>query len=252
MKPGEKFSLAIQATSEQEQELKVGGKVRNEKTKFDSNFQGTMTVAGVDAKGRETKFELLVEKWSASRDGAPVAEVLPAGTVITVDHAARQRFTAQAKLPPEAQEMLGRLFERHGKDTDDDTHGTIEKRKIGDTWEVSKALLDLFNTGPIRVEKLKGEVKLVRLADLQNKTCLEIESKVEGSDFVFEQGWKKSGHCSISAELGGRFPTDTADPSRSIRMVMKAQVEAEGTADSQPILKAKMSHTRNETRVLRK
>jgi len=210
-KAGNEYKLSVTAKQSQAMDMAVNGvSQKNQKKEIEAQFDGTEKILEVDAKGKETKVTLTVEKFTVTTDGAS-SEALPKGAVVTASMGADKKpaYEVDGKaVDPSAAQALSLVVElSKGGPTDDELFGTTDRKKKGESWTPDPAMIQksLTETADGAVV---GDVNAKFTFDDVTGDAMTVNGHVTGSvkpplppSFTVDQS-------SMDVTLKGIFPVD--------------------------------------------
>lgn len=170
-----------------------GQKVQEEKKQASVSLEGEQKAVEVSNKGVVTKYTCLVKKCQLTKDGQ-TSELVAAGKTIEVSHEPGKEHSHfkidGADVAPETAEQLNIVLSSGDaeKPTDDDTLGTHDRKKVGDSWDVNKDLIAaefIKMKLPLQKDGVSGQGKLLEVKPVGDITCEFIEFKMA---MPFEKG----------------------------------------------------------------
>jgi len=236
-KVGQKYELAVSGERSSETTTSMQGKVvREEKTALSAMFEGTVTVLKIDELKRESELKVVVSKCSKKVDGNDTAqEVLAKGVEFVVRlKGIEEEFLIDGKVvSKELAEVLDVLFDLpEMKITEDDTFGTKDRKKVGDSWAMNSEMMAkgfASNGSEVEAENIKGSMELEKVVEVDGKKCLRINGKFKMSKFGLPlQAWMSVEKSSMSGTSSGDFPVDMSIGRLVERMSMTMGCVAKG------------------------
>jgi hypothetical protein len=203
------------------------------------SLRAKVKVLAVDSKGRETRSEVTISSLTL-KDGNLDSSPLPPNAVVLREvqpnGSVSYRQQNGAALPPQAldalQDSLGKNSRR--EDDPDESYGTSEKKRIGDSWPINKSFVvkgfkENLLGKPIDESKVSGTTTLANSVQEGGVTYLElrIDINIDLQDQMQKNGAnaKSTGH--VKYHVTYRVPADYSTGPVSV----SARVEFKGDAD---------------------
>jgi len=205
-------------------------------TTVSGKLEGTITVTEVDDMNREKIISLRVSKCTMSKnDDRNETVALAKGTrvIVRLQDPDKMFLINNKKVSSNIKKLLELFFSPIDNNvTDDDIYGTKERKKIGDSWNVNRAMAAkvLSKDGVvIQEDSIKGSTKLENITTVNGKPCLYITGKFEAnkinlplpSDYLIDK-------TVLSGLFATELPVDTTTGSLSDNTYVSILVEGRG------------------------
>ena len=236
---GQEFTVAAKGDSDQTVNVTVNGQAKPvQAQKFAAEVAGVVKVLAVNEKtGGATKVQVTVDK--LTKDGA---DVFPAGTVITADHAGEKAAYSVngADVDPQQAAVLELLVDVDKADKASDADamfGTPKPQPVGGQWDADAAKMAADMQGdqlPVSAEHMKATAKLVKVEPVDGKPAETVEMTFAADPL--EAGKEVGGLTITGGTLNGTvtqtMPVDPAEPAtaQDVHMTVKMTGTAGGGA----------------------
>ncbi len=237
---GQKLEVAAIGSQTQHVIISRDGQTLKEDTSsINTVFEGIATVLAIDRIKLPTKIRITVSEFRILRDGdTDYREALAEGAQIIVQlrNGKKEYLIDGQSAPKNLEDALKLLFSVHSSEnTDDDTFGTTERKKIGDTWpaNTAKAAASLSSgmgvADSIDAANITGSATLEKIVDVDGIKCLRISGKADLHRFKpplpIELALEKS---TISAKFSGDYPVDISLDARHYERSFSATMQGKG------------------------
>ncbi|MBV8203303.1 MAG: hypothetical protein JOZ15_22035 [Acidobacteria bacterium] len=193
----------------------------------------------VSPKGNAVRATLTVRRLVKESGGVSL-ELAKPGAVITARLAGRERVfeLAGARLAPDLQQALAAAVPLHADDepTDDDLFGTVQRRRVGESWKANGEIFARFGAGSMTFDPkdVAGTVTLAGVKPVNGQPCLDVRWKLDARHGSFKAGSLPPGFAvttsSVSVTGSALVPVDTALPpaARETSIAAVADISGEG------------------------
>jgi hypothetical protein len=207
-------------------------------------FQGQIKVVNVDNKGRESRAEMTVSSFTFNKGKGDQSPLQANMTIIRDGSGFGTTYTRKdgAALPFDALDGLQLFFGRNiiEESEDDELFGTREKKAVGDTWPVNKALIAKeFNKGAaggglsVQEANCSGTGKFTGVSEQGGVKCLDFEIQVninQNGPQAMANGVQANVGIAMTITASYRMPADysTGPLKQSMKLDMKCDIAAQG------------------------
>ena len=213
-KPGDQLNLSATGKLSMDSTQTLGDAApKEQKQDITVQFEGVEKIVEVDAKGKETKITLTVDKLTQTV-GSETTDVAPKGTVITCSVSGKKQnyeIDGKAADPGVAQALDVVIQLSRGEPSDDEIFGTKEHKKKGDSWDINADLAKSSlagQTGGGEVSDLSGKTTLDDVAGDNLKVSALMKGKAKPPlppQIIVDDS-------SFDAKFTGTFPIDVTKP----------------------------------------
>lgn len=205
-----------------------------------AEFESTVKVLAVDAKGQITKAQHTVQKCTLAAGGEK-RSLMPSATIVIAAAGKTDSEFLVDGLPPnpeQKQALSMTVFLNKTEHTADDMFGTDAPKKVGESWPISSDRFSIvFGEQALQGNKepIRGESFLEGVVALGNIQCLEISSKVmlKNQPIPVPPSAKVKNALAVF-RASGKFPIDTAlgplEENTEITTELIAEKKSEGNA----------------------
>jgi len=234
-KVGERYRATVSTRTVRKMAMSAGGRVlRRESEAFTLELVTDVTVLAIDKRKEASKMSLKIIKLNRV-EGEDRKELLPKGTiVVTAIEEGKQVFRiGERKVDKPLEGALSTLVElRTGEVTDDETFGTPDRKKVGDSWPINResAAREFAAQGtPAAAENIKGKTALEKAVKVGDVECLQIRRDVRVKDLKgpAPRGWRmrQSKARMVVTDL---IPVDVEEPGLETGFVGRVQFQFVG------------------------
>ena len=250
---GSRYQYSVTGSAKKDTTMSVAGQaVPTPSEVMAFEVSGIKEVTKVDKQGRPTGITFTIAK-CVQVEGDKKTEVAPKGTVVLAtyenDHKNITAKDASVTLSDEALQILHLVIDvstaKEGEGDDDDSFGTKDKKKVGDTWPVHadavvKQMGSQIGQGAtLHKDDVTGQTKLAAVKTVQGVDCLEVQCNMTISNFKPPVppllGDIKVTSGKIAVALTGLFPVDLVSQPVNSTQSETMTFEMTGTNGKNPI-----------------
>jgi len=246
-KVGDRYRLMTRGSDHNSLVVKANGQtVQQENEALGVQLVGVVTVLAVDQQGAVLKKSILIEKFVMTKNGTTSRPLAKGSVVIAESQGGKKVLSLQGgKLSDDAEKALGPVITvKTSKNTADDAFGSKTPRRVGETWPVNANSIarGLGERLGLAAESIKGQVKLVGVADVDGVACLHITGGMTCDRFKSPvPGLTPAKGSQIEISFSGQFPIDTAI--RQLGDKLSFSFKLVGTVEPEPGRKATVDLT---------
>lgn len=253
-KVGERYDITVSGSQKTTSVITAGGgPAQTQDQALAVRLEGTVEVIAVDSKGGETKLACTIAKFVRT-DGKEPGQILPGGSVVTVDATTGEKTQYSLKdgqPTAEQSEALSLVLDAHRPESasDDEVFGTDRPQKVGASWpiDLAKAAADAGKSGVvIKKEDLSGQTTLAGIEHVDGKDYLEVRARMQSKrlEVPMPPGVTLD-KTKLEATFGGMFPVDPSTNRMGETTDLKMDIVAKG--DSVTVHTTAAIHRESET-----
>jgi len=197
--------------TEQETVISAGRVIESRRRSLSGTLEARGTVLAVDRHGRPCRVKLVVSRCELSPAVGQPVEVFPKGTEIVaeVEDGGQTYTVGGTEVSEQAGELLDLLISLPTSDvTDDEVFGTKEKKKIGDSWEINRAVA--AKELGVKPEQVSGATRVETMVVVDGIPCLRLSATMEAEESGRVLRGLPVENSVTSFRFSGEFPIDTS------------------------------------------